>query len=34
MTQYNRESIDRVVFLSDIHLGLRNASIEWIENIT
>lgn len=34
MTQYNRENIDRVVFLSDIHLGLRNASIEWIENIT
>jgi DNA repair exonuclease SbcCD nuclease subunit len=34
MTQYSRENIDRVVFLSDIHLGLRNASIEWIENIT
>lgn len=34
MTRYNRENIDRVVFLSDIHLGLRNASIEWIENIT
>lgn len=34
MTQYNRENIDRVAFLSDIHLGLRNASIEWIENIT
>ena len=34
MTQYSRENIDRVVFLSDIHLGLRNASVEWIENIT
>ena len=34
MKQYSRENIDRVVFLSDIHLGLRNASIEWIENIT
>lgn len=34
MTQYSRENIDRIVFLSDIHLGLRNASIEWIENIT
>jgi DNA repair exonuclease SbcCD nuclease subunit len=34
MQQYSREDINRVIFLSDIHLGLRNASIEWIENIT
>lgn len=34
MQQYSRQDINRVIFLSDIHLGLRNASIEWIENIT
>ncbi len=33
MASYNRSDIDRVIFISDIHLGVRNASIEWTENI-
>ena len=32
MKSYSRQDIDRVVFISDIHLGVRNASIEWAEN--
>ena len=31
---YERTDIQRVIFLSDIHLGVKNASIEWLENIT
>lgn len=30
---YNRTNTDRVLFLSDIHLGVRTASTEWLENI-
>lgn len=34
MKQYNKEDVDRIVFISDIHLGVKNASIEWVDNIT
>ena len=29
-----RSDIDRILFISDIHLGVRNASFEWIDNMT
>lgn len=34
MKQYNKEDVDRIVFISDIHLGVKNASIEWVDNVT
>lgn len=34
MKRINRENIDRILLISDIHLGVRNASFEWIENMT
>lgn len=33
ITNYNRCGTERVVFLSDIHMGVKNASIEWLDNI-
>lgn len=32
-TGLDRNDIQRIIFLSDIHLGVKNASIEWLENI-
>lgn len=32
-TKFDRKNIQRIIFLSDIHLGVKNASIEWLENI-
>ena len=34
MKNINRPEIDRILFISDIHLGVRNASFEWIDNMT
>ncbi len=34
MDSFVRSDVDRVIFISDIHLGIRNASFEWIENMT
>ena len=34
MKTISRPNIDRVILISDIHLGVRNASFEWIENMT
>ena len=31
--EIHRSDIDNIILLSDVHLGVRNASIEWIENI-
>jgi DNA repair exonuclease SbcCD nuclease subunit len=28
----NREDINQVVFISDVHFGIRNGTIEWLEN--
>lgn len=32
--EVSRPGIDKVVFLSDVHLGVRNASIEWSDNVS
>lgn len=34
MDQFTRTDINRVILISDIHFGIRNASFEWIENMT
>lgn len=34
MKTIKRPNIDRILFISDIHLGVRNASFEWIDNMT
>lgn len=34
MEHISRPDIDRIILISDIHLGVRNASFEWIDNIT
>lgn len=34
MKNISRPDIDRVLLISDIHLGVRNASFEWIDNMT
>lgn len=34
MDTFIRTNINRVILISDIHLGIRNASFEWIENMT
>ena len=34
MKNIQRQDIDRIIFISDIHLGVRNASFEWIDNMT
>jgi len=34
MKTINRPDIDRILLISDIHLGVRNASFEWIDNMT
>ena len=31
--QFSRPEIDRFIFISDIHFGVRNASIEWSDNM-
>lgn len=33
MLRFNRDYIDKFIFISDIHLGCKNASIEWSDNI-
>ena len=34
MDTFIRKDVNRVILISDIHLGIRNASFEWIENMT
>lgn len=34
MDTFIRTDVNRVILISDIHLGIRNASFEWIENMT
>ena len=34
MKKISRKNIEQIILISDIHLGIRNASEEWIENIT
>ncbi len=34
MDQFIESEVNRVILISDIHLGIRNASFEWIENMT